>query len=94
MMQQHPTFSEKNSLLKIKIIENLDHCHYTGKCRVINIIIKEKAKLFYMDTDSFIVFVKTNDIYKDIQDVEERFDTSNYELERSPSNQKNKKFIA
>ena len=26
----------------------------------------KKAKLFYMDTDSFIVFVKTNDIYKDI----------------------------
>ena len=43
MMQQHATFSEKNSLLKIKIIENLDHCHYTGKCRVINIIIKETS---------------------------------------------------
>ena len=26
----------------------------------------KKVKLFYMDTDSFIVFVKTNDIYKDI----------------------------
>ena len=36
-----------------------------------------------MDTDSFIVFVKTDDIYKDIsEDVETRFDTSNYELDR------------
>ena len=26
----------------------------------------EKAKLFYMDTDSFIVYIKTDDIYKDI----------------------------
>ena len=36
-----------------------------------------------MDTDSFIAFIKTDDIYKDIaQDVETRFDTSNYELDR------------
>ena len=42
----------------------------------------EKAKLFYMDTDSFIVYIKTDDIYKDIaEDVETRFDTSKYELE-------------
>ena len=26
----------------------------------------EKAKLCYMDTDSFIVYIKTDDIYKDI----------------------------
>ena len=35
-----------------------------------------------MDTDSFIVYIKTDDIYKDIaEDVEKRFGTSNYELE-------------
>ena len=35
-----------------------------------------------MDTDSFIVYIKTDDIYKDIaEDVETRFDTSKYELE-------------
>ena len=34
-----------------------------------------------MDTDSFIVFIKTEDIYKDIaEDVETRFDTPNYDL--------------
>ena len=38
----------------------------------------EKAKLCYVDTDSFIVYIKTDDIYKDIaEDVETRFDTSN-----------------
>ena len=37
----------------------------------------------YMDTGSFIVFIETDDIYKDIaEDVETRFDTSNYELDR------------
>ena len=35
-----------------------------------------------MDTDSFIVYIKTDDIYRDsAEDVETRFDTSNYELE-------------
>ena len=29
---------------------------------------EEKAKLFYMDTGSFIVFIKTDDIYKDIEE--------------------------
>ena len=42
---------------------------------------REEAKLYYMDTDSFIVYITTHDIYKDIaEDVETRFDTSNYEL--------------
>ena len=42
-----------------------------------------KIKLCYMDTDSFIVYIKANDIYKDIaEDVETRFDTSNYELDK------------
>ena len=39
------------------------------------------VKLCYMDTDSFIMDIKTNDFYKDIaNDVENRFDTSNYEV--------------
>ena len=36
----------------------------------------------YIDTDSFITYIKRDDIYKYIaEDVETRFDTSNYELE-------------
>ena len=46
----------------------------------------EKAKLCYMDTDSFIKYINTDDIYKDIaEDVETRFDTSNYELDKPSS---------
>ena len=45
-----------------------------------------------MDTDSFIVYIKTADIYKDIaEDVGTRFDTSNYELDRPLPKGKNKK---
>ena len=37
----------------------------------------EKAKLSYMDTNSFIVYIKTDDTFKGIpEDVETRFDTS------------------
>ena len=43
----------------------------------------ENAKLCYLDTDSFIVHVKTDDIYKYIaKDVEKRFDNSNFEIYR------------
>ena len=39
---------------------------------------EEKAKLCYMDTGSFTVNVKTDDIYKYIaKNIETRFDTSN-----------------
>ena len=38
----------------------------------------EKAKLCYMDTDSFMVHIKTKNIYKDIT----TFDTSKYEIDR------------
>ena len=41
---------------------------------------KEKAKLCYMDTDSFFIHIKTEDFYKDIGNhVERWFDTSNYD---------------
>ena len=50
----------------------------------------EKQQLCYMDTDSFFVYVKTDDIYKDItEDDETRFDTSNFELDRSLIKEKN-----
>ena len=50
------------------------------------------VKLCYMDTDSFIINIKTNDFYKDISnDVENRFDTSSYEVNRPLPTGKNKK---
>ena len=52
------------------------------------------VKLCYMDTDSFIMNIKTNDFYEDIgNDVENRFDTSNYEVSRPLPIRKNKKVI-
>ena len=52
------------------------------------------VKLCYMDTDSLIMNIKTKDFYKDIaQDVEERFDTSNCNVDRPLPKGKNKKVI-
>ena len=54
----------------------------------------DNIKLCYMDTDSFIINIKTEDFYKDIaNDVEKSFDTSNYEVYRPLSTGKNKKVI-
>ena len=51
----------------------------------------ENVKLCYMDTGSFIVHIKTHDIYKVIvENVEKRFETSNYEIGRRLPKDKNK----
>ena len=53
-----------------------------------------KLKLCYIDTDSFIVYIRTYYIYKDIaEDVETRFHTSNYKLDRASAKEKHKKVI-
>ena len=47
-----------------------------------------------MNTDSFIINIKTEDFYEDISnDSEKRFDTSNYEVSRPLPREKNKKVI-
>ena len=51
-------------------------------------------KLCYMDTYSFMSNTKTDDFYKDIADnVEKKFDTSNYEVNRPLPTGKNKNLI-
>ena len=43
-----------------------------------------KIELCYTDTNSFILYIKTGDLYEDIaDDVEESFDTSNYKIDGS-----------
>ena len=60
---------------------------------------QDNAKLCCMDTASFIINIKTKDFYEDItNDVEKRFDTSNYKCNPTEVNKplpkgKNKKVI-
>ena len=53
-----------------------------------------RAKLCYMDTDSFVINIKTKDFYKDItKDIKERFDTSNCIYDRPLPIGVNKKVV-
>ena len=60
---------------------------------------QDNAKLCYMDIDSFIInilsfIINTEDFYEDIaDDVEKRFDTPNYEVDRPLPTGKNKKVM-
>ena len=59
---------------------------------ILNQSIKTMQKLCYMDTDSFIINIKTEDFYEAVaNDVEKKFDTSNYEVNRPLPKGKNKK---
>ena len=54
----------------------------------------DNVKLCYVYTDSFVMNIKTNDFYKGTtNDIEKRFDTSNYEVSRPLPTGKNKKVI-
>ena len=59
------------------IMEEFWYDHVKPKC-------EENTKLCYMDTDSFIVYLKTEDKEDKYiaKDVETRFDTSNFELDK------------
>ena len=55
---------------------------------------EDRIGLCYMDTDSFIMHIKTEDFYKDIaDDVEKKYDTSNYTVERLLPMGNNKKVV-
>ena len=55
---------------------------------------QENAELCYMDTDSFIIHIKTDDVHGDIaNDIEEIFDKSNYEVNKPLPTGNNKKVI-
>ena len=63
---------------------------------MINVKVKyeDRVNLCYMDTDSFVLNVRTEDFYKDIsEDVKDRFDTSNFNCDRPLPIGVNKKVV-
>ena len=55
---------------------------------------QNNAKVFYMDTGSFTIHIKSGDIYEDIaDDVQKRFNSSTYAADRPLLTGKNKKVI-
>ena len=68
-----------------------EFCYYHIKIKY-----QGKAKLYYMDIDSFVIHIKTEYFYEEIaNEVEKWFDTSNYDEDdkRSLLIGKNKRLI-
>ena len=80
--------------LGLSILEISKTLMYEFWCDYMKSKYGDNVKLYYMDIDSFIMHIKKEDFYKDIaDDVEKRFDTSNYEINRPLPIGKNKKLI-
>ena len=59
----------------------------------VKIKYQDKTRLCYMDTDSFVVNIKTKDFYKDMsQYVNKRFDTLNYTFDRPLPTESNRSY--
>ncbi|KAF4531793.1 hypothetical protein B566_EDAN017335 [Ephemera danica] len=52
-----------------------------------------KLSLLYMDTDSFIYEIRTEDFYKDMEEFAHKMDTSDYPINHPLYNEKNKKVL-
>ena len=80
-MKKTETLMNKPVCLWLSVLEVSEILMYQFWYDYVKPKYDEKAKMCYMDTDNFIVYIKTDDIYKDIvEGVETRFDISNYEL--------------
>ena len=83
-----------NKPIYLSILDISKITMYEFWCDYVKIKYQDKARLCYMDTESFVVNIKTKDFYKDIsQDVNKRFDTSNYTFDRPLPTGINKKVI-
>ena len=70
--------------LEFSILDLSKILMYESWCDYVKPKYREKPKLILMDTDGFTAYIKIDDIYKDTaEDFETRFNTSNYELNRS-----------
>ena len=80
--------------LGLSILENSKTLMYKFWYDYMKPKYNDNVKLCYMDVNSFIMNINTNDFYEDIaRDVENRFDTSNYEVNTPLPTGKNKKVI-
>ena len=82
VMEMKKTEVKMNQLIYLSqaILDISKTLMYEIWCDYIKPKYEDKARLCHMDTDSFIINIKTQDFYEDISDdVEKWFDTSNYD---------------
>ena len=79
-IEMKKTKVKMNKLVFLEILEISKKLMYEFWYDYIKAKYSDNVKLCYMDTDSLIMHIKTEDFYKDIaNDVEKKIDTSNYE---------------
>ena len=77
------------SILELSKITMYEYCYDYVKIKY-----EDRVRLCYMDTDSFVLKVRTKYFYKDIsEDVKDRFDTSNFYYDRPLPIGVNKKVV-
>ena len=82
-MKREQILMNKPIYLGISILKICKIVMYEFWCHYVKPKYGEKAQLWEMDTNSFTVYINAEDIYINIRkDVETKFDTSNYELDR------------
>ena len=95
-MKQREVYMNKPLYLGQAILDYSKMLMYEFWYDYLRPMYKDQIELCYMDTDSFIIYVETDDFYKDISsDVNKWFDTSNYskDINRTLEKVKNKKII-
>ena len=65
----------KNDYVSIPILEISKSLMYEFSYDYIKPKYQNNAEVRYLDTDSFIIYIKTEDVYEDIADDVKRFDT-------------------
>ena len=93
-MKKTEMFMNKPVYLRVQIQELIQILLYDFWYDYENQNMVKKQSCVIIDTDNFIVYIKTDDSYKEIsKDVETRFDALNYELDRALPKGKYKKAI-
>ena len=83
-MQELPIYTNKLLYLELSVRELSKRLMHEVLHDYVKVKYDRKTKLCSKYTDSFIVNIKIDDIDEDIsEDVETRFDTSDYEIDRS-----------
>ena len=97
-IEMRKTYVFMNNLTAVgqAILDKSQELMYTFWYDVIKPIYKDKAKLCYMDTDSFVIHTETEDVFADFEKiVNEWLDTSQYDknLNKPITTGLNKKLI-
>ena len=90
--EENKSKKEQTSRLGLSILEISKTLMYEFWFDYSKTKYQNNTKLCYMNADSFIIYIKTEDVYEGIaDDLEKIFDTSNHEVDRPLPTRKNKK---